>query len=132
MKLGKNIGTISKKLRKYLFAGYIAVGILTVIVNLVVFHLSFLLWANVFVSTFLGNLFSIVVNYSGLSNVFKSDLGLRRAFKYFISWISYYFLTIWLVILFINLNFLPLIARVVTLFVLTPINYFAQKKLVFN
>lgn len=126
------MGTISKKFREYLFAGYVVVGILTVIVNLVVFHLSFLFWSNVFVSTFLGNFFSIVVNYSGLSNVFKSDLGLRRVIKYFISWISYYFLTIWLVIFFINLNFLPLIARVVTLFILTPINYLAQKKLVFN
>lgn len=88
--------------------------------------------ATVYIATFMGNLVSVVVNYSGLTKVFNSKAKVVSIFKYIATWISYYFLTIWLVILLIDLNFAPLESRIMTLIILTPINYLAQKFLVFK
>jgi putative flippase GtrA len=114
------------------FLGFVFIGVATVLVNLFTFQFLMFIGTSVYLATFLGNLVSVVVNYSGLTSVFNSKTKLVSILKYIATWISYYFLTIWLVILLIDLNFTPLESRIMTLIILTPINYLAQKFLVFK
>jgi putative flippase GtrA len=114
------------------FIGFIFIGALTVLVNLVTFQTTLLFGASIFTATFLGNLISTAANYAGLSGVFKSGPKFQTIIKYVVSWISYYFCTVWLVLLFIKFGFTSLESRVATLAILTPINYLVQKFLVFN
>jgi putative flippase GtrA len=120
------------RIKSYSFLGFIMIGIVTVLVNLATFQFLMFLGATVYFATFVGNFVSVIVNYSGLTSVFNSSARIKSIFKYSLTWISYYFLTIWLVILFINLNFSALESRVITLILLTPINYIVQKFIVFK
>jgi hypothetical protein len=122
-------------LKKYNYksvVGFLFVGILTVLVNLITFQFFLILGFSVYVAAFIGNLTSILANFAGLNSVFETHSRLKAAFRYLISWVAYYFLTIWLITLFINISLEPLSARFVTLLILTPINYIAQKYLVFR
>ena len=114
------------------FLGFVFIGLATVLVNLFTFQFLMFIGATVYIATFMGNLVSVVVNYSGLTKVFNSKAKVVSIFKYVATWISYYFLTIWQVILLIDLDFAPLESRIITLVILTPINYLAQKFLVFK
>lgn len=114
------------------FIGFATIGVSTVLVNLLTFQIFLYFGSSIYISTFMGNLVSVAVNYAGLTNVFNSKARINSMLKYVLTWFTYYFLTIWLVILFIDLNISALISRIITLFLLTPINYFAQKYLVFK
>ena len=114
------------------FVGFLTIGVLTVLFNLATFQVLIWLGSSIYLATFFGNLVSIVVNYSGLSGVFKAQKKIISAVKYLSTWVTYYFLTIGIVVVFINLSFTPLEARVTTLVILTPINYLAQKLIVFK
>ncbi len=120
------------RLRQNSVAGFVTIGILTVLVNLIVFQISLWLGASIYIVTLLGNATSIIVNYFGLADVFKSSAKVISFTKYIIAWFSYYFATIWLVLLFIDLGLAALEARVVTLFILTPLNYLLQKNVIFK
>lgn len=121
-----------QRLRQNSVAGFVTIGILTVVVNLIVFQISLWLGASIYIATLLGNATSIIVNYFGLADVFKSSAKVISFTKYIIAWFSYYFATIWLVLLFIDLGLAALEARVVTLFILTPLNYLLQKNVIFK
>ena len=114
------------------FLGFIFIGVLTVLINLVTFQTALRFGASIFTATFLGNLISTAVNYAGLTKVFRSGIQIQKVIKYAASWISYYFCTIGLVLFFINFGFNNLESRIATLVILTPINYLVQKFLVFN
>jgi putative flippase GtrA len=120
------------RLRQNSVVGFVLVGILTVAVNLIVFQISLWLGASIYVATLLGNATSIVVNYFGLADVFKSSAKVFSFTKYILAWVTYYFLTIWLVLFFIGLNLTPLESRVLTLFILTPLNYLLQRFIIFR
>ncbi len=112
--------------------GFVTVGIFTVLINLITFQVLIWLGASVYIATFFGNLVSIIVNYSGLSGVFQSKKRIQSILKYLTTWIAYYFLTIFLVVFLIGISLTPLEARVTTLLVVTPLNYLAQKLIVFR
>ncbi len=120
------------RLRQNSVVGFVLIGILTVAVNLIVFQISLWLGASIYVATLLGNATSIVVNYFGLADVFKSSAKVFSFTKYILAWVTYYFLTIWLVLFFIDLSLTPLESRVLTLFILTPLNYLLQRFIIFK
>jgi putative flippase GtrA len=112
--------------------GFIGVGFLTVLVNLICFQFAIYLGFSIYISTLLGNFVSILVNYLGLSSVFSAAKTSSSIFAYLITWFTYYFLTVGIVMLFISINLSPLESRVASLMILTPINYLVQKYLVFR
>lgn len=116
----------------YEFLRFTIVGLITVITNLSIFQIVLHVSENIYYATLLGNASSIAINFAGLSKIFKSKNELLTVVKYLTSWISYYLLTIVLILLFLNLNLIPLAARIITLLVLTPVNYLVQKNLVFR
>lgn len=117
--------------KKQIF-GFIFVGLLTVLVNLITFQLVIFFNESIYLATLLGNLVSIAVNFSGLSSVFNSRKKIINLMKYLISWTTYYILTIQVVLLFISFDYSPLASRIFTLFILTPLSYLAQKYLIFT
>lgn len=114
------------------FFKFLLVGALTVLVNLVTFNFLLVNNFSIYSSTLFGNLTSILINFVGLSEIFNSERKILVFIKYVISWVSYYFLTIFIVFLLIALTASPLQARVFALCILTPINFLVQKKLIFN
>lgn len=120
------------QLRRNSVIGFVFIGILTVLVNLLVFQTSLWVGASIYVATLLGNATSILVNYFGLADVFKSNAKVLNFAKYISAWIGYYFATIWLVLMFIDLGLIPFESRVLTLFILTPLNYLLQKFVIFR
>ena len=112
--------------------GFVFIGVLTVLVNLIVFQISLLVGTSIYIATLLGNATSIFVNYFGLADVFKSSAKVISFAKYISAWMAYYFATIWLVLLFIDFGLIPLESRILTLFILTPINYLLQKYVIFK
>lgn len=114
------------------FIKFLLVGTITVVVNLIVFNVSIINNFPIYVATLFGNLTSILVNFVGLSEIFDSEKKYLTFIKYLISWISYYFLTIFIVSIFILMSLTALESRVVALFLLTPINFLIQRKLIFS
>jgi hypothetical protein len=112
--------------------GFLTIGVLTLLMNLLVFQTFLLVGLGIYVSAFLGNLTSIAINYAGLTKVFNKQRKLTSVLRYIGAWIFYYFATIWLIMIFIGNELSPLSARVATLIVLTPINYLVQQNFVFG
>ena len=100
------------RLRSNSVVGFVFIGVLTVLVNLLVFQTS--LWAgeSIYFATLLGNATSIIVNYFGLADVFKSNAKAKSFAKYIAAWFAYYFATLWLVLLFIDFGLIPFESRV--------------------
>lgn len=121
-----------QRLRKNSVVGFVFIGILTVLVNLVVFQTSIWFGLPVYVATLLGNATSIIVNYFGLADVFSSNAKIKSFAKYIAAWFAYYFATLWLVLLFIDFGFIPFESRILTLFILTPLNYLLQRFVIFR
>jgi putative flippase GtrA len=121
-----------KRLEGNPVTGFIATGVLTVVINLIVFQASLWVGASIYIATLLGNATSVIVNYFGLSDVFDSNAKVKSFSKYLISWFAYYFLTIWLVLLFVNQDFAPVESRIGALIILTPLNYLLQKHVIFR
>jgi len=121
-----------KRLEGNPITGFIATGVLTVVINLIVFQASLWVGASIYIATLLGNATSVIVNYFGLSDVFDSNAKVKSFSKYLISWFAYYFLTIWLVLLFVNQDFAPFESRIGALIILTPLNYLLQKYVIFR
>ncbi len=121
-----------KRLEGNPITGFIATGVLTVVINLIVFQASLWVGASIYIATLLGNATSVIVNYFGLSDVFDSNAKVKSFSKYLISWFAYYFLTIWLVLLFVNQDFAPVESRIGALIILTPLNYLLQKHVIFR
>ncbi len=122
-----NSGLISRS-----FVGFLFVGILTVLTNLITFQALISLSVDIYLATFLGNLVSVVVNFTGLSNNFDAGYKVKVLTKYTLSLFLYYFITIFLLSLFLNFGLSPIESRTLALFILTPLNYLAQKSIVFK
>ena len=120
------------RLRSNSVVGFVFIGVLTVLVNLLVFQTSLWAGASIYFATLLGNATSIIVNYFGLADVFKSNAKAKSFAKYIAAWFAYYFATLWLVLLFIDFGLIPFESRVLTLFILTPINYLLQRFVIFR
>lgn len=111
---------------------YLAIGIVSVAVNLVVFSIANAGTENIYFATFIGNLSSIFVNFTGLNKVFISSALAPTVLKYSISLIVFYFVSVTITILIIKLGAIDLIARAITIAVLFPLVYLVNKYLVFK
>ena len=110
---------------------YFIIGILSVAINLVVFWITNYLTQDIYISTLLGNLASIVLNFAALHQLFKSTAIASSLFKYFISLVVFYFLSVYATIFLIELGVIDVIARGIVVAVFFPIVYLVNKYLVF-
>lgn len=121
------IRQISQKFLRFVVVGIIALG-----VNFSVFQLLIILGSGIYIATLAGNLTSILVNFSGLSTVFNSKKYVPNLAKYLAGWISYYFLTVWILNFALNFGLTPIIGRLTALALLTPVSFLFQKYIVFK
>ncbi len=120
-------GIISKS-----FVGFLLVGILTVLTNLITFLALISLGIDIYFATFFGNLVSVIINFTGLRKNFESGSSVKILTKYTLSLILYYLITISLLSIFLDFDLSPIISRTLALIILTPLNYIAQKSIVFK
>ncbi len=112
--------------------GFLVVGLLAAISNLITFRLFIEIGSSIYISTLFGNIVSALVHFRGLAEVFGSSNKINSFTKYITSWVIYYFLTIWFVTFLIFLKFSPFESRAITLTLLTPISYLIQKLFIFR
>jgi putative flippase GtrA len=110
---------------------YIIVGALSAAVNIIIFWLVNSKTGNIYVATLLGNLISVFVNFSGLTHVFKSKFFSYAIFRYSISLVVFYFLSVSITIMFSYIGISDVLARTIALCLLFPIGYLVNRYLVF-
>jgi putative flippase GtrA len=111
---------------------YFLIGILSVAANLFVFWIVSFATENIYLSTLIGNLASIVVNFTGLRKIFNSTSFTPSVIKYGMSLSFFYFLNVSLTIWFIQFGLDDLISRAITIAILFPFVYLVNKYLVFK
>ena len=112
--------------------GFLTIGGLTSLLNLVMFALSVKIGFSVYLSVAVGNFFATAAYFIGLSKLFSGPGSVRSIVRFLFTVVTYYFASIALLDalnLFIdNLIF----SRTVAILAVAPINYFAQKYFVFR
>lgn len=111
---------------------YLGVGILSVAVNLIAFWIANLATENIYIATLVGNLTSILVNFTGLHKIFTASSLTNSALKYAGSLTLFYFLSVFITLWIIDLGLADLIARSITIALLFPVVYLVNKYLVFK
>jgi putative flippase GtrA len=111
---------------------YLGVGILSVAVNLIAFWIANLATENIYIATLIGNLTSILVNFTGLHKIFAASSLTNSALKYAASLTLFYFLSVFITLWIIDLGLADLIARSITIALLFPVVYLMNKYLVFK
>ena len=111
---------------------YLLIGILSVAANLFVFWIASFVTENIYLATLIGNLASIVVNFTGLRQIFNSTSFTPSLIKYSLSLTLFYFLNVFLTIWFIRFGIDDLISRAIAIAVLFPLVYLVNKYLVFK
>lgn len=111
---------------------YFVIGILSVAINLVVFWITNYLTQDIYISTLLGNVASITLNFTALQKLFNSTAIAFSLFKFFISLAVFYFLSVYATIFLIELGVLDVIARGLVVAAFFPIVYLVNKYLVFD
>ena len=120
----------SKKIKPPI--GFVGVGVVTVFTNLAVFHIVNRTNAPLVIAIAAGNIASILVNFMGLRKLFSGRDDLSSVFRYAGSFVFYYLLTVFLMLISSELAFDEIHRRALVIVLLTPINYWIQKNIVFR
>jgi putative flippase GtrA len=111
---------------------YLVVGVLSAGVNIIVFWLVNSKTGNIYLATLLANLISVFVNFYGLTHVFKSKFFSYAIMRYSISLVVFYFFSISITIMISLMGTSDVLARSITLCLLSPIGYLVNRYLVFT
>ena len=120
----------SKKIKPPI--GFVGVGVVTVFTNLAVFQIVNRTNAPLVIAIAAGNIASILVNFMGLRKLFSGRDDLSSVFRYAGSFVFYYLLTVFLMLISSELAFDEIHRRALVIVLLTPINYWIQKNIVFR
>jgi hypothetical protein len=99
---------------------------------LIAFWIANLATDNIYIATLIGNLTSILVNFTGLHKIFAASSLTNSALRYGASLALFYFLSVFITIWMIELGLADLIARSITIALLFPFVYLVNKYIVFK
>ena len=112
--------------------GFLTIGGLTSLLNLVMFALSVKIGISLYLSVAIGNFVATVVYFLGLSKLFSGPGSLSSIARFLFTVVAYYFVSIALLdalnVFIDNVVF----NRTVVIAMVAPVNYFAQKYFVFR
>ena len=111
---------------------YFALSLLTGAVNIIVFWAVFNSVGSVYIATLAGNAASIFVNFGGLRKIFASKFAISIVVKYAISLVIYYFLSVGLTLAIVGIGLAEVVSRGLTICILFPLGYLANKYLIFR
>lgn len=131
--MGQNVGIRLRALQHAYeqMPQYIIIGLLSVAINLIVFWITNKITEDIYISTLLGNLASITLNFTGLYKLFKSNSIAPSVIKYLFSLIVFYFLSVYSTIFLIEIGLIDVVARAIMVAIFFPIVYLVNKYLVF-
>ena len=112
--------------------GFLAIGGITSLLNLVMFAMSVKIGLSLYLSVAIGNFIATTVYFLGLSKLFSGPGSISSIARFLFTVVAYYFVSITLLDalnLFIN-NLI--LSRTIVLALVAPVNYFAQKYFVFR
>jgi putative flippase GtrA len=118
--------------QKYDLVGFLTIGGLTSLLNLVMFALSVKIGLSLYISVAIGNFFATLAYFLGLSKLFSGPGSVRSIARFLFTVVTYYFASIALLEalnLFID-N--VVLSRTFAILAVAPINYFVQKYFVFR
>ena len=118
--------------QKYDVIGFLTIGGITSLLNLVMFALSVEMGLSSYLAVGIGNFIATVVYFLSLSKLFSGPGSVRSIVRFVFTVVVYYFVSIALLdalnLLIDNL----LWSRTIAIALAAPINYFAQKYFVFK
>lgn len=118
--------------QKYDVIGFLTIGGITSLLNLVMFALSIEIGLSSYLAVGIGNFIATVVYFFSLSKLFSGPGSVRSIVRFLVTVVIYYFVSIALLD---ALNFLVdnlVWSRTIAIALAAPINYFAQKYFVFK
>ena len=123
---------IKNLFQKYDVIGFISIGGITSLINIVMFSLSIEIGLSQYLSVAVGNLFATVVYFLGLSKLFSGPGSVGSIVRFLFTVVAYYFISVALLDA-LNTFIDNLVwSRTIAIAIAAPINYFAQKYFVFR
>ena len=113
-------------------AKFLLIGLGSIGINLIVFQIFIHLFKNILLSTFSGNIASLILNYFGLVRVFRTPTSSKKFLMFIFTWLIYSLATIWLMGIILIFDVDILFARISVIAILTPLNYIIQKNIIFS
>ena len=126
------VSNVKNLFQKYDVIGFLTIGGITSILNLVMFSVSIEIGLSSYLAVGIGNFMAIVVYFFGLSKLFSGPGSVRSILRFLFTVVVYYFVSIALLG---ALNFFIdslMWSRTIAIALAAPINYFAQKYFVFK
>jgi putative flippase GtrA len=111
---------------------YFVIGLLTGLVNILVFWVGINIIDSIYIATLAGNVASIFVNFGGLRKIFAAKFAISIVVKYATSLVIYYFLSVGLTLAIFGIGVAEVISRGLTICILFPLGYIANKYLIFS
>ena len=123
---------VKRVFQKYDVVGFLTIGGLTSLLNLVVFTISIEIGLSSYIAVATGNFVATVVYFFSLSKLFSGPGSLGSLARFILTVVVYYFVSVALLdalnLILENLVF----SRAIAIALTAPINYFAQKYYVFK
>jgi putative flippase GtrA len=126
------VSRIKSLFQKYDVIGFLIVGGISSLINIVVFALSLEIGLSSYFAVAIGNIVSMVAYFTGLSELFSGPGSVSSIVRFLFTVVAYYFISVALLdalnIFVDNL----LWSRIIAIGLVAPANYFAQKYFVFR
>lgn len=124
--------TVKHLFQKHDVIGFLTIGGITSLLNLVMFALSVKIGLSLYLAVAIGNFIATLVYFFGLSKVFSGRGSVSSIVRFLVTVVSYYFVSIALLDALILLIDNVVWSRTIVIALVAPVNYFAQKFFVFK
>lgn len=123
---------IKNLFQKYDVIGFLIIGGITSLINIVMFALSIEIGLSSHLAVAIGNLIGMVVYFAGLSKLFSGPGSVSSIIRFLFTVAAYYFVSIALLDA-LNLFIDNLVwSRTIAILLAAPVNYVTQKYFVFR
>jgi putative flippase GtrA len=126
------VSWIRNLLWKHDMIGFLAIGGITSLLNLVIFALSIEIGLSSYLAVAIGNSITTIVYFIGLSKLFSGPGSVRSIARFLLSVVTYFFVSIALLDAINGILDNLVWSRAISIAIAAPINYFAQKYFVFR
>ena len=126
------VSKVKNLFQRYDLIGFLTIGGITSLLNVVMFAFSIAIGLSPNVAVAIGNSLATVIYFFGLSKLFSGPGSVSSFVRFLFTVVSYYFVSIALLEA-LNMVIDNLVwSRAIAIALVAPVNYFAQKYVVFR
>ena len=126
------VSKVKNLFQRYDLIGFLTIGGITSLLNVVMFAFSIAIGLSSNVAVAIGNSLATVIYFFGLSKLFSGPGSVSSFVRFLFTVVSYYFVSIALLEA-LNMVIDNLVwSRAIAIALVAPVNYFAQKYVVFR